>query len=322
MFRFLWPLRLLTLLATLPVGYCQLDCTGGPVAIPASANFQQFVLPLEEGQESSLPTITSAQALSNLGVDFLQQETIQELAGISDSFFQVAFSALSPVSSSVCNIPISVACRIQACGCPAQSTGRRRLLQCFPFWGCSASGVGESFSPRFPNTLVGLCISGTCTLFKITFLSLEDFESSLDRICPGISAGTFTLSPPSSLPPPPAPSLPPPLPVTSPPPPRARLQVESLFSDLRQPGAGRNNGQQSTPRPGIGVARQSPLRPLGPVFGPAGGQPFRARPVIGTELPRGQVFSVASPNDTPLSPPPPPPGGGLRGRARSFSRRG
>ncbi|GMH38938.1 hypothetical protein BSKO_06836 [Bryopsis sp. KO-2023] len=261
MSRFLFPLRLLALLATLHIGRCQSGCTGAP------AGLQFFVLPLQEGAEAGFPTISAGQANSDLrAFDFLEDDVILELIQSSDAIFRVPLSTLSQFSSSTCNIPLSQACRLYPCGCEVSSG--RRLLQCFPIFFCRRSNIGTApgagFTPiapiaKFPNTLVGVCVGGTCTLFKIEQGSLGEFEIALDMACPGITAGgappETTLSAPLlGSPPPPEIALTTPL-ISSPPPPPL-LNRGQLISSLRRRQEGRGRGFNQQPQ-GVGVGNGS-----------------------------------------------------------------
>ncbi|GMH38940.1 hypothetical protein BSKO_06838 [Bryopsis sp. KO-2023] len=193
MSRLIFPLRLLALLATLHIGLCQSSCAG------PGEDLRFFVLPLQEGVEAGFQEISPGQADSSLGaLGFLDDEAILDLIRSSDAIFQVPLSTLSQFSSSTCNIPLSQACRLYPCGCGVGSG--RRLLQCFPIFRCRPStigtapgpggvGRGPSSIPKFPNMLAGVCIGGTCTLFKIEPDSLENFQIPLDMTCPGITAG-------------------------------------------------------------------------------------------------------------------------------------
>ncbi|GMH44397.1 hypothetical protein BSKO_12349 [Bryopsis sp. KO-2023] len=180
-----------------PEPQCDTLCCGDPVTIPSEQNFQLLIIPFETADQAVFPTsITKEQALGNLSEDFLQPETIEEIATFTSNYFQVDASSLDPFSSSRCDIPLSSACLVQRCGCNAR---RRNLLQCFPILACSFSGVGadegqididfgdaEPAGPLPPALIFGICLMDTCTLFQIEPTDAEFFNIALTSTCPDI----------------------------------------------------------------------------------------------------------------------------------------
>ncbi|GMH44396.1 hypothetical protein BSKO_12348 [Bryopsis sp. KO-2023] len=227
---------------------CASLCCGDPVTIPSEEDFQLLIIPFETVDQAVFPTsITKEQALGNLSEDFLQPETIEEIATFTSNYFQVDASSLDPFSSSRCDIPLSNACLVQRCGCNAR---RRTLLQCFPVLGCSASGTGAiedgnaEPAPLPPPLILGICLMDTCTLFQIQPVNAANFDFALDSTCPDIlpvaAPATLTEPTPSTetslvsstdatSPPPPSP--PPP----SPPPPSPPVSTETTSSTTPSP---------------------------------------------------------------------------------------
>ncbi|GMH44516.1 hypothetical protein BSKO_12468 [Bryopsis sp. KO-2023] len=218
MSNLLFLLRFIAFLATPLIVYSQDDpnaelCTV-PVSIPAEDNFQLRLLP-PPGQEAleTLVPLSKDQALSNLSQDYLDSEIIQDLADVSSGFFEassnfftLASEFLQLSSLSVCDVPPTQACQVQRCGCstPAVVPGRRRLLQCFPLFGCVASVPGGETSQAVSvdAILISFCIKEKCTTFRIEFPNGAFLNFRDDGTCPGILGPPGIPIPPGNLEPP------------------------------------------------------------------------------------------------------------------------